>query len=349
MLKVSRKELLSKLENAARVAPSRSPKEILRWVRLTHDGQTLTITATDSEVGLRQTMACEGTPCDFLLPADGAVAQLKAMASEDVEIAPQDNGVLVSGRGERRRFPLMDPEGMPTWEHSGETVTLPAGFGQAVGSVKFAIDDQATNYAFTGVYLDLRSGHVVCCNKRTLGAVKLCDGGVELDGILQAKFAEVAARTLAGDIKASVGHSTIELSDGNNLVFGRLVAAKFPKWESVIPTKAETELDISVGELMRVTRQAMLAADVEKSGMEITLKDGRLSASCGSQVKGDCSVEIPIASDADLSTLVYPQFVVEMLAGLDPLDVLRWKFNSEAAHLFSVKNWRGIIMPLSKD
>lgn len=358
MLTVSRKDLLHRLEPAARVAPTRTPKEILRWVRLTHDGTGLTIVAWDGEVGIKLTMKCEGSPCDFLLPIGMVVPWLKMSTSmfrepdgtlsDKITIDPRDDGTHFSGTGEHRRFPVIPMTDWPVWEHSGESFVIPAGIGPAIQRVRCAVSEGDSRYALTGVYLNAKTGHIAATNSVLLCVESLPINGPDIDGVMPAKMADAAARSLAGDIKARMSKGALELNDGGTVVFGRLVQGMFPKYGPVMEKPCDATLEIGVGELLRVTRQAMLASDVERQAIAIDIADGTLRVSSGSEGRGDSCVEVPVASDVRVRVEVDGNFLASMLSGLDPLDNPTWHVSAEEFNRFTCRNWTGGIMPMAE-
>lgn len=349
MLTVSRKELLSKLEPAARVAPTRTPKEILRWVRLTHDGSLLTVVAWDGEVGIRLTLKCEGQPCDFLLPAQHAVAVLKSFTSETVKIDPQPERTHVLGNREKFSFPAMDAAEFPSWEHKGEEVSFRAGaFSGPFKRIRSACADASAQYVWAGVHLDLTDGaYLVACDGSQCAFERIGDHVVNWSGTLQPKFMESAANALVGDFKATLSRSAVQVSDGHATVFGRLVEGQFPRWRLATPeTKGghAAQLDVTVGELLRVSRQALLATDAERSSLRIKVEGGNITFASASSDRGDATVELAIASDAVAESEVNCGKLAGMFAGLDPLDTVHWGFGP--MHEFTAGNWCGRLMEL---
>lgn len=352
MLTIARKALLEKLEPAAKVAASKSQKDIPRWAKFTQQDGTLTITATDLEVGIKLRLPCEGPDCEFLVPASDTVNRLKLMTAECVTLDPQANGTALSGKRERFRLPAIDAGDFPSWSHDGDVIALQAErFNAACARVAFAMDAASTRYALSGVCLDVIDGKnfVVATDGRSLALDECGDNTLSgpplWQGVLVPKFIS-ACRTLTGDVSASLGTSTVEFSDADATVFGRLVAGRFPMYRGVLRHFQSTlKLRVLAGELLRITRLASLATSPDSAGVTLEVRDGTLRVGASSNHNGDLAadIDLPVASSGEASITLNAAWLAELLSAINPMDDLEWQIGPDAC-LFATGQWQSIIM-----
>ena len=110
-----RERLLSAFQLAANVAPSRSPKPILENVKLEAADQTITLTATDLEIGIRtEVPGIEiDAPGAVVLPVKRVGPILRE--SSDEKLTLESDGSKLRIRGDRSEFnlPTQNPDEFP--------------------------------------------------------------------------------------------------------------------------------------------------------------------------------------------------------------------------------------------
>lgn len=354
MLTINRELLLSRMEVAAKVCPTRPTKDILKWAKLDCDGESLVITATDLEIGVVMKSPCAGQPGAFLLPAAQTVDVLRAMHSEQLTVEARENQcVEIYGNGDSVRLPHMPVEEFPEWTHDEQVTTTLMWLSGPVGRTEWAISKEAARYAIGGFHLKtypeglfLETTDSRCLAREPVvcsGVANVWHGVVEPRGML------LAARILAGDIHASLGKTSVLLSAGGFLVYARLLEGRYPDVTYAIPRKFEAECEIPVGELARVVKLASTVTDKESRGVDIAVENGVLSAKSGGMDLGSAAIEVPVVCEKRCKTSLDATFLANMLSTLESTDILKWGMNKLSANLFSVKDWTGVIMPFARD
>ena len=350
-MKIERKTFLDRLEIAAKVCPSRTPKDILKWVKIEYDGTTLTITATDQEVGVRLTMirGVEGAPETFVIPAGQTVRVLKELQTESVDLIAEEKHVAIrGGRDTIRVNRWADPSEFPTWTHEGTEYTVQAGeFKEAVARCLYAVCNEPQATATHGVNLRIEDNRLTVQTtdgRRAAYEPVDCEGD-DAAALVLPKGLTVASQVMAGDCTLSVGPSSVEIRTPGETVYCRQVEGRFPSFKGLDKGKYTAEIKVSVAALTGFFRRAILATDVESVGVELELTAETLRAKTAAEAKGAADVELPVFSDKACKLSINGSYMLEMLRALDPNETLTWSM-SPTMNRFRVLDWTGLLMAL---
>lgn len=110
-----RETLASSFQTAGAVAPARSPKPILQNVKLEATAEGGVLSATDLEVGIRVTVPGieVSAPGSVVLPVSRFGSILKESLDEQLHIETDGSNIVVQGRHSEFRLPAEDPAEFP--------------------------------------------------------------------------------------------------------------------------------------------------------------------------------------------------------------------------------------------
>ena len=111
----NREQLLAAVQSAGTVVPSRSPKEILKHLKLTVVEDTAVLMATDMDIGIRievPEIQVEAAG-SVVLPVKEFGSLLREAADETLKIEVDLQGVTVRGERSEYKLPLVNPEEFP--------------------------------------------------------------------------------------------------------------------------------------------------------------------------------------------------------------------------------------------
>jgi DNA polymerase-3 subunit beta len=158
----NRGALLEAISVAGNVVATRTPKPVLQCLKLTAEGNALTIAATDLEVAIRYTdnQVQVDEPGEVLLPADKLRDIVRELIDDtiSIELSQRDGGSVANIRGQDSHFkiftqkasefpPVPDFEGEPDFTIPGSILK------QLIGQTLFAAAKDASRYAFNGVMM----------------------------------------------------------------------------------------------------------------------------------------------------------------------------------------------------
>jgi len=363
-----REKLLSAFQTAATVAPSRSPKPILRNVRL-EVGDRCMLTATDMEVGIR--IEVEGievqTGGAAVLPVDRFGSLLRESTDEQLQIETLESGAVVKGERSEFNLPAENPDEFPVVAEFTETKYHTATsrfFKELIRRTLFATDTESSRYALGGVLLEMNKDSIVAVGTDGRRLAKMGGPAESIEGhesgeqmvIVPTRSMQLIERALADDdseVQICARSNDILVRSARTTIYTRLVEGRFPKWRDVLPEQTgQVSFQMTVGPLHSAIRQAAVVASDESRGIDFRFGTGTLVLSGRTAEVGQSRVELPIPYDGEevIVTLDH-RYVTDFLKVLEPSATFNLSVDgSEAPALFSTEdNYGYVIMPLARD
>lgn len=364
-----REKLLSAFMTAATVAPSRSPKPILRNIKLEVTADVTTLMATDMEVGIRievNGIAVEeaGT---ILAPVSLLGSILRESSDDKLQIESNENGTVVRGERSEFKLPAENPDEFPAVASFSEDAyhDVPVRlFKELVKRTLFATDAESSRYALGGVLLEMEETKItaVATDGRRLakmeGPAKSVGGHGLGDTmtIVPSRAMQLIERALVdndAEIQIAARANDIMVRSPRATIYARLVEGRFPKWREVFPTRSESvQIEVTVGPLYSALRQAAIVASDESRGIDFTFGDGTLVLAGSTAEIGQSRVELPIAYDGEaIRVTMDHRYVADFLKVLDneksvSVDIM----DAESAALFTTDDGYGyVVMPLARE
>ncbi|MCR9119901.1 MAG: DNA polymerase III subunit beta [bacterium] len=364
-----RDELLSAFQTAAPVAPTRTPKEILKNVKIAADENGAVLTATDMELGIR--IQARGVtvekPGAAVLPVSQFGSLLRESTDEKISIESTDQGVVV--RGDRSEFtmPAENPDEFPEvtefdQEHHHE-IAAPV-LRELVRRTIFSADIDSARYALHGILLEFGADKMVAVatDGRRLAKMEgpaTCNGdhqSGESQTIVPTRSMQLIERSLGdeeGSVQIVARDNDLLVKSSRLTLYTRLVEGRFPKWRDVFPDRPQaTRIPLMVGPLYSCVRQAAIVLSKESKGVDFTFEDGSLVLTGSTPEAGNSRVETPITFEKDpISVTLDHSFVSDFLRVLDAEKTIEVEVeDADGAALFTTDDGYGyVVMPLARD
>lgn len=364
----NRVELLSAFSKMLLVAPERSPKPILKFVKLTVGGDATSLTATNLEMSLVLGLtATESALGSVLLPR--CLEQFLIAAKDDcVNISTVDRKLIVacgemqfeSRPDDAGEFPDVQRFGGPRQKYEVAGASL----NRLIDRTAFAADSESSRYALGGVLFD-------CDGKRLIGVAT--DGRrlskIEFSAkskgkwkpsddscIVPSEAIRVLAQLFDGHAGVAIECRTGSISfTGADVSFAaRTIEGRFPKWRDVVCVNRNNYVSIQTPvSLLRDTITAVaFVTTPEFNGVEIEFDgSGKLRCSAGSGERGQATA-IAVSSHFGeaVSTLIDPKYIMKFLDSLESDDVtLAFGKPDEAIILRTDDGSEYVVMPLRDD
>ena len=330
VFEVSSSDLLKKLQVASGAIGSKPVMPILEDFLFELDGNELTISATNLEVTIISSLQVAGKKDGRLaIPAKILLETLKALPDQSLsfKVDPKTNGIQIkSAYGEYKLTGDSDedfPE-IPADDnvHSIDLQVDP--FVKAINNSVFATSDDELRLAMTGVLMQIDFNKVIFVATDAHKLVKYTVGGINTElseSIIIPKkglnlFRNAIASSDEEDTTISFNKKNIFLRCGDTLVISRLVDAKYPDYNTVIPAKNDKILSVNRSDFQnslrriviysnKTTNQVML--NIGEDSVTISAKDLDFSNEATEQV--GCSYK-----DDPISIGFNAKFLVEMRA-----------------------------------
>lgn len=344
-LTIERSVLLSGLGLAQGIVERRNTVPILSNVLLEGKAATLTLMATDLEVGLRAQLACKDSkPGTITLNARKLFEIVRETEAGEIAMKSLE-GDWVEIKCGRARFKMMslDPRSFPAMPGAGEQPTTGAGttatlkiaasmLSAMIDQTIFAVSPDETRYNLSGVFIEgLEAGKVrmVATDGHRLALVdRPCAGFTLAKGaILPRKGLGELKRLLdqAGEAEVSL---TLEsqlawLRHGQTEVSMRLVEGEFPDYRGVIPSSSKYRVRVQREALLNAIKRAAIFSSERYHGIRMALSNGTLTVSSTSPELGEASetIDVEFTGD-DFSVGFNAAYLMQALGVIPPADEL---------------------------
>ena len=154
-----RPSLVTAFQIVSGVVPSRSPKDILKNVKLQVGGGKATLIGTDQEVGIRYDIPGVETDSsgEVLLPKDRVIAIIRELSDDGVDLEVGEKAVWIRSGQSEFRLSAEDPAEFPpvqAFDAESYYVIPAASFKEMIRRTVFATDVESTRYALGGVLME---------------------------------------------------------------------------------------------------------------------------------------------------------------------------------------------------
>lgn len=367
-IKIKRDSFFKVFQVAAAVAPARSPKTILQNVKLDVSKESVVLTATDTEVGVRLNVPDVDveTPGSAVVPVSRLSMILRESSDEFLTIDADIDKTLVLGERSRFELQAQNPEEFPqvaVFDDKSYFQMKSRVLKDLIKRTLFATDSESSRFALGGVLLEMDDSTITAVGTDGRRLAKM-EGPLEKVGkpenssttIVPSRSMQLMERILPDedvDIQIATRANDLLLQEPNGIFYTRLVEGRFPKWRDVLPTRTETNrIEIPVGQMYSALRQAAIVASDESRGIDFTFKDGSLVLSNSTAEVGQSRVEMPVPFDnGELTITLDHRYVADFLKVLAPERNFTFDIESgeAAAYCQTDDNYGYVIMPLAKD
>jgi len=358
---IARDRFLTSFQVAASVAPNKSPKDILKYVKCIASEGRISLSATDMDHGVKLELtgaAEQDGSC--LFHAERMLRILKETDADDIEFELNGTDLRIAAGKADFKLSTANPYEHPGVEliKDGETITLDKrAICQGLKFTSFATDSESSRYALGGVNIELDGGvlNFIGTDGRRLSRFHIDDiAGKDMRGIVPTRACQLLARTLVseGDAEIRMTHNHLQVTTERGCLWTRLVEGRYPSWRQVIPDRDGSTFEVHVGSLLSCVRQASITTEKESRGVNMTISSGLLTMASKTADVGASKSEIPIAYEgAEIDVVLDHRYALDYLQALDPLDVVGISMVSshQTVLLTSGNGSEYVIMPMSKD
>ena len=366
---ISSSELLKGVMAVAKAIPAKSPLPILENFLFDLKGNTLEITASDSELTLRTRIEVESTSEEgrIAVPAKHMMDLLKELPDQPLTISTTSESSFVcswaSGESTLPYFPAEDYPEITGTDDTAVTLKFPAqSLVDGISSTIYATADDEIRPAMNGIFfdIDVASTTLVASDSHKL----ICYTTTDVQASEKASF--ILHKKPAGILKAIIGKDT-ETVDiafdsknatfqfGSTMVICRLVVGKYPKYRDVIPQNNSNVLKINRTQLLNTVRRVSVCSNKASNHIKFDLKSGSLMVSAqdlGFSIAAHETMQCQYDGD-DLTIGFKSPFIIEILSNMACGEVVMKFLDSRRAALVVPAEGEeesdkicGIIMPI---
>ena len=367
---ISSSELLRGVMAVAKAIPAKSALPILENFLFDLKGNTLEITASDTELTLRTQIEVESTAEEgrIAVPAKHVMDLLKELPDQPLTISTtSDSSFLCSWAGGESTLPYFPAEDYPeiigACADSSVTLKFPAqSLVEGISSTIYATADDEIRPAMNGIFfdIDLNSTTLVASDSHKLICYTTTDvsASEKASFILHKKPAAILKSTIGKDIETveiSFDAKTAEFRFGTTTVICRLVIGKYPKYRDVIPQNNSNILRINRAQLLNTVRRVSVCSNKASNHIKFDLKSGSLMVSAqdlGFSIAAHETMQCQYDGE-DLTIGFKAPFIIEILSNMTCGELIIKFLDSKRAALVvpaeeeaESEKICGIIMPI---
>jgi len=350
------------------IVEKRNTMPILANVKLTAEGESLKVSATDLEVSLvGESSAKVKTPGSITIDAKVLHDIVKELPSTDISLSMNKNRRLEIESGQSR-FRINGTAADEFPAVAGVELKNPISidaskFFEMLDKTYFAVSTDETRYNINGVYAEtIESGsdksilRFVATDGHRLAMIDRPAEGVNFEQsvIIPRKGIQEIKKVLEGNndsarISIGDGFFTVE---SNNVTLGiRLVDGQFPDYKQVVPTEHKTEVELNRADLITAIKRVAIVTTDKTRAVKCKFSKNALLISSSSAEYGEASECIDIDHTGEDVTIGFSsRYVIDLLSAMSESSTITVKLNGELGPglFMGDKNeaYSGIVMPM---
>lgn len=315
---IDRADLLRSLTHVHSVVERRNTIPILANVLLRADKDSLSLTTTDMDLEIVESVAAKGaTPGATTVPAHtlyDIVRKLPDAANVEFSSGAGDTTLLVKAGKSTFRLGCLPTEDFPKMgatEKFNFTFSVPAAdLRTLIDRTRFAISNEETRYYLNGIYLHAieSDGVAVLRAVATDGhrlarfEMPLPDGAKDMTGVIIPRKAINEIRKLideAGDnIEISLSENKLKFTFDHVTMTTKLIDGTFPDYERVIPKNNDKFLEVNPAAFASAVDRVSTISSEKSRAVKLTLNGKTMTLSANSPDSGSASEEIEVRFNA---------------------------------------------------
>ncbi|HET8575665.1 MAG TPA: DNA polymerase III subunit beta [Methylomirabilota bacterium] len=340
---VDREAFLRGLQMVHNIVEPRQTLPILANVLLEAEGETVRMTATDLEVGVRVSAPAKVVaPGAITISARKLMEIVKELPAAPLALKVQENAwVALRCGGVSYRLVGLTPEDFPAVGDAGAASWIMLDgkmLRDMLTQTTFAISHDESRYALNGVLFvvhdkELRlvatDGHRLALAVRQLPA-----GAQAVSGIVPRKAVQEIARIVGSgeDVQVAISENQFMLRMPNVVLMARLIEGTFPNYEQVVPRAHPHRLTVSRSALTAALRRVSVLSEERTKPVKFVLSPDMLKLTAFSPDFGEAEEQVEVQYAGDEITIGFnsryvldalgsqtsEQVVVEVKDGLSP-------------------------------
>jgi len=332
---VSSSDLLKQLQVANGAIGSNPVLPILEDFLFTIEGRTLTIAATDLETSIITTVDVNADKNGRVaVPARILLDTLKELPGQPVTFNINEDtfGIEITSAYGKYKLAGENGEDFPNIPQADEvdSVTMNSSLlGKAISKTLFATSNDDLRPAMTGVYLqvDFNKLTFVATDAHKLVKYTFSDvkSEVSTSFIIPKKALTLLKGALPGDedLKLSFNNANAFFSAGNLHLVCRLIDARYPDYNAVIPTDNPNTLSLNRNDFQNSLKRIAIYANKTTNQVILKITESSLNVSAQDlDFSNEATEQLACSYNGDPLTIGFnAKFLIEMLNVLETDDV----------------------------
>lgn len=337
---LGREELLKAISRVQNIIEKRSTMPILSTVLLTAEADTLSVSATDLEVGLQQELPAKVTSDGSITISGRKIFEiLRESNSENIFVKEKENNWIFISDGSARynlaslpadEFPgVSEPEDMKGINIDGNLIS------EMIDKTIYAVTAEDAGYKLSGIFTEVIDGEqrkllrMVATDGHRLSMMdKPLDDLDDLElpaGIMIPKKAMVEISKLGSEsdmLFFGVKDKYCVVRKNRLLLNIRLLESKFPDYRSVIPKETPILLNLKRNLVLESMRRMLILSNERYRAVKVSLEDDRMDLVSTNPELGNAQESLPIDYRGQRIEMGFnPRYFVDALQAMESHDI----------------------------
>ena len=312
-LTIERAALLKTLAHVQSVVERRNTIPILSNVLIEADGGELSLTATDMDLTIVDTVPADVSKAGATTAPAHTFYDIvrKLPDGAQVEIGSSGDGAQLTLKAGRSVFTLatLPKEDFPTMG----AVDLPHQFRLAnrelrhlIDRTRFAISTEETRYYLNGIYVHASEAagvptlRAVATDGHRLARFEmpLPDGAADLPGVIVPRKTVTELRKLIEEtddpVTVSLSDTKVRFAFGSTVLTSKLIDGTFPDYERVIPSGNDKVIEVDCQSFAQAVDRVSTISSEKSRAVKLVIENGGITLSASSPENGTATEEIEI-------------------------------------------------------
>jgi len=356
VFEISSNELLKKLQVAGGAIGSNPVIPILEDFLFELSKNDLTISATNLEVTIISSLIVSGSKNGRVaVPAKILMDTLKALPDHPIKFEMEKDNYAIQIVSAYGKYKLSgdnpdDYPDTPTEENVNEIELNSDAIVKAINNTLFAASGDELRLAMTGVLMHLDFNKVVFVATDAHKLVKYTVGGLSTELtesiIIPRKglnvFKNAIATSSEDKSQIAFNNKNVFFKIGDTLVISRLIDAKYPDYDAVIPVKNDKSISLGRADFQNSLKRLVIYSNKTTNQVIFNISDDSLTISAQDlDFSNEATEQLSCSYKGDPLTIGFnAKFLVEMLGVID---------TDEVTLELSAPNKAGILLPSEVD
>ncbi len=310
--KVKREEFLECISKTQGIIEKRSNMPILSSILISAEQEKITVSATDLEISFQQSVPAdvieEG---NVVVPGRKLFEIIRESKREEFYVKDEENQrVFISDGIAHFRLSSLPPEDFPVLTEPSEVDLFPVEgptIRDMIKKTAYAISTEDVGFKLSGMFVEKKEkeegtylrfvatdGHRLSLIEKNIPEIE----DLELsEGILIPKKGITELNKMSaepGKINIGIKDQNFVVKKGNRTLVIRLLDAKFPNYESVIPEKSDHTIFISRTRFIEALRRMLIVGTDKYRAVRIILQKEKIGLISTNPELGEAFEEIDI-------------------------------------------------------
>lgn len=318
---IKTKELANAINIVSKAVAKNTALPILETVLITATKDGIMLRATDLEVELQTFVKCDVSIKGSITLTPNAKDMLSLLKDDVIEITSEKQLTVFACKTGKYKFPSENPADFPTIGELTDADAIVLGADELIdiwSDTSKCVSSDDLRPAMTGVYFDFKNGVICATDAHKLVKIeKKFSAQIDNGIIIPQKAMRFASSVFAkdADVKVSFSNSFVFFTSQDTIVRSKLIDARYPQFDAVIPENLKTYFTISKSAILNTLKRVGIFANTTTHLVVLEIAKNKLTISTANLEYGqEASETISCVTDGkEMKIGVNTKFFSEMI------------------------------------